>query len=110
MPNVKIYVEEALFADKRAALSAALKPIRDLLCAEFRVDIAACQLAVLPVVAMPDLPLINVEMLILPRPDRTRDAVLSVCHRLRQMVEEVAGCPVAIRVSHLDPETYIALK
>ncbi|MGB8814641.1 MAG: hypothetical protein WCC57_15800 [Paracoccaceae bacterium] len=110
MPNVKIYVEEALFADKRAALTAAMKPIRDLLCADFQVDIPACQLAMLSVVAMPDLPLINVEMQILPRPERTRDAVLSVCRHLRQLVEEVAGCPVAIRVSHLDPETYIALK
>lgn len=110
MPNVKIYVEEQVFADRRDALTAALKPIRDMLCADLKVDIAACQFAVLPVMAMPDLPLVNVEMFILPRPERTREAVLAVCQNLRNMLQAASGVHVAIRVSHLDPATYIALK
>ncbi len=56
MPNVKIYVEEQVFADRRDALTATLKPIRDMLCADLKVDIAACQFAVLPVMAMPAVP------------------------------------------------------
>mgnify|MGYP000075281319 CR=1 FL=1 len=77
MPNVKIFVEEALFASKSGALRDALLPLRDMLCKGFKVDVAACQFAVTPVMAMPDLPLVNVEMHILPRADRTRDAVRS---------------------------------
>lgn len=110
MPNVKIYVEETLFAQKRAALEAQLLPMRDLLCAEFQVDVQACQFAVLPVMAMSNLPLVNIEMQILPRPERTRDVVLSVCQTLRQMVQRATGVHTPIRVSHLDPATYIALK
>ena len=110
MPNVKIFVEEQVFADRRGALTAALQPIRDMLCAELKVDIAACQFAVLPVVAMPDLPLVNLEMFILPRPERTREAVLAVCQSLRKILQAATGVHVAIRVSHLDPATYIALK
>lgn len=110
MPNVKIYVEEQVFAERRASLAAALQPIRDMLCADLKVEIAACQFAVLPVMAMADLPLVNVEMFILPRPERTREVVLAVCQSLREMLQAATGVHVAIRVSHLDPATYIALK
>ena len=110
MPNVKIYVEEQVFAECRASLAAALQPIRDMLCADLKVEIAACQFAVLPVMAMADLPLVNVEMFILPRPERTREVVLAVCQSLREVLQAATGVHVAIRVSHLDPATYIALK
>lgn len=110
MPNVKIFVETALFAQKAPAIEAQLLPMRDLLCSAFQVDISACQFAVMPVLAMPDLPLVNVEMQILPRPERTRDLVLSVCHSLRDMLQTATGAHTAIRVSHLDAASYIALK
>lgn len=110
MPNVKIFVEEALYAQRVGALRDALLPIRDLLCDGFKVDLAACQFAVVPALAMPDLPLVNVEMQLLPKADRTREAVLAVCQNLRGLVEAATGTHTAIRVSFLDPATYIALK
>jgi hypothetical protein len=110
MPNVKIFVDDSLYEGIRVPLAQALGPIRDMLCRELAVDIPACQFAVLPVGAMPDLPRVNVEMAILPRPERTRDLLLSVCGRLRDMVEGATRTHVAVRVTALDPETYIALK
>lgn len=110
MPNVKIFVDETLYPDCRAGLGAALGPMRDYLCAAFGVDVPACQFAVMPVLGMPDLPRVNVEIQILPRPDRTRDRVTAVGLHLRDMVETVTGTHVAIRISGLDPETYVALK
>ena len=110
MPNVKIFVEEALFASKSGALRDALLPLREMLCKGFKVDVAACQFAVTPVMAMPDLPLVNVEMHILPRADRTRDAVLAVCNSVQGLIEAATGTHAAIRVSFLDAATYIALK
>lgn len=110
MPNVKIFVDDSLYPAVRAPLVQALGPIRDLLCAELAVDVPACQFAVMPVGAMADLPRVNVEMAILPRPERTRERVLSVCVRMRALVEAATGTHVAIRVTSLDPETYIALK
>jgi len=49
-------------------------------------------------------------MAILPRPERTRSVILSVCAKLRELVEDATGTRVAVRVTALDPETYIALK
>lgn len=110
MPNLKIFVDDTLYPDCRSALAQALGPIRDMLCKDLRVDVPACQFAVLPVGAMPDLPRVNVEMALLPRPERTREAILAVCGKLRAMVEDATKTHVAVRVTALDPETYIALK
>lgn len=110
MPNVKIFVDDTIHAGCREALGQALGPIRAMLCHDLQVDVPACQFAVVAVGAMPDLPRVNVEMAILPRPERTRDVVLAVCGKLRDMVGQATGTHVAVRVTALDPETYIALK
>lgn len=110
MPNVKIYVDETLYPGCRDRLAAMLGPARDLLCRELAVDVPACQFAVLPVLAMPDLPRVNAELLLLPRPERTRAAVTRIGTTLRDMLAEATGTHAAIRVAFLDPETYIALK
>lgn len=110
MPNLKIFVDETLYPGCKPALAAALVPIRAMLCKELQVEVPACQFAVMPVGAMPDLPRVNIEMAILPRPDRTRELLLSVCGKLRDMVEDATRTHVAVRVTALDPETYIALK
>ena len=110
MPNVKIYVDDAIYPQRRDRLVATLAPLRDLLCREFAVDVPACQFALMPVAAMPDLPRVNVEMAILPRPERTRERILSVGRQMREILEEASGTHVAIRVTALDPETYVAMK
>lgn len=110
MPNVKIYLDEAIYPSCRDRLPAALGPILDMLCHELTVERSACQIAVIPVLAMPGLPPVNVEMQIMPRPERTRAVLLAVCTKLRDMVGAATGAHVAIRVTTLDPETYIALK
>jgi hypothetical protein len=110
MPNVKIYVDEVIYPDCRDRLSAALRSVRDMLCGDLTVDAMACQFAVIPVMALPDLPPVNVELAIMPRPDRTRALLLAVCTKLREMVGAATGTHVAIRVTTLDPETYIAVK
>lgn len=110
MPNLKIYVDETLYPGCRDQLVAALMPIRAMLCAELEVPPAACQFAVLPVLALPDLPRVGVEMQILPRPDRTRARVTAICAMLRERVAAATGTHVAVRASMLDPQTYVALK
>jgi hypothetical protein len=109
MPNVKIYVDEVIYPLCRGRLSSALSPILGMLCNDLTVDRPACQMAVIPVLAMPDLPPVNVELQIMPRPERTA-VLLTVCEKLREMVGAATGTHVAIRVTTLDPESYIALK
>ncbi len=110
MPNVKIYVDEVIYPACRDRLSAALGPIRDMLCQDLSVDRPACQIAVMPVLAMPDLPRVNVEIQIMPRPERTPAALRTLCEKLRDRVGTATGSHVAIRLMMLDPGTYIALK
>ncbi len=110
MPNVKIFVDEGLYPSVKGALAEALAPLREMLCRELAVEVPACQFAVMAVGGMADLPLVNVELAILPRPERTRDRLLAICADLRQMIGQATGTHVAVRVTALDPETYIALK
>ncbi|AWM27521.1 hypothetical protein [Sinorhizobium fredii] len=110
MPNVKIFVDETLYPSVREQLAKTLGPVRDMLCHDLSVDVPACQFAVLPVYAMLDLPRVNVELSIMPRAERTRDLLMSVCAKLREMVGDATGTHVAVRLTSLDPHTYIALK
>lgn len=110
MPNVKIYVDETIYPACRDGVSAVLGSIVDMLCKDLIVARPACQIAVLPALVLADLPRVNVEIQIMPRPERTRAALLAVCGKLREILGNATGSHVAIRVTTLDPETYIALK
>ncbi len=110
MPNVKIYVDERIYPRCRDALAASLAPMRDMLCHDLTVEWPACQFAVMPVLAMADLPPVNVELQIMHRPDRTRAVLLDICDRLRAILQSATGAHVAIRIVTLDPDTYVALK
>jgi hypothetical protein len=110
MPNLKIFVDETLYPECRDRLAAAMEPIRSMLCDELKVDAPACQFALMPVMAMGDLPRVNAEMQVMPRPERTRDHMISVSRRLQEMLRSATGTHVAVRVTSLDPQTYIALK
>ena len=110
MPNVKIYADETVARDRGEALRAALPGLRDLLCAGLHVGIEACQIALLPVAGLADQPLVNVELLILPNADRDAATIRAVATGIRERLAEASGVHVAVRVSMLDPATYLALK
>jgi len=110
LPNLKIYIEEAVWAKQAEPLLAALPPMREMLCREFSVDSSFCQLAILPVRGLPDQAQVSVEIQILPKPDRTRDLILSVCSQSQDQLNEVTGTLTAVRATALDPATYIALR
>lgn len=111
MPIVKIHVDDAVHAARAAQLRAALPPLRDLLCRELGAGPEACQLALIPVGGLPDQPALNVELSILPRAERTPDRIRALAGAMRQMMSDAAGgAQTAVRVSQLDPETYLALR
>lgn len=110
MPNIKIFVDETEYSALRRDLPALLTGLRDLLCAAFAVDARACQLAVIPVLGLPDQPAINVELNILPRPERTRAAITAAATHLRDAIGTATGRHVAVRIALLDAEGYVALK
>lgn len=110
MPNLKLFVDEAQYPAVQAPLAAQLPELRALLCAGFGVEAAACQLAVIPVLALADQPAINAELHLLPKPDRTRAVIETMAARLRDRIAAATGLPVAVRIATLDAATYVALK
>ena len=110
MPNVKIFIDEAQYGAARDGLAAFLPDMRTSLCSSLSVGNEAFQLAIIPVLGMPDQPQINVELFLLERPDRTRAMVTEVAGQLREHIGHATGQSVAVRIAMLDPETYVALK
>ena len=110
MPNIKIYAEEALFQQHRAALCAALEPIRDSMIRHLGVSHRACQLAILPVIGLPDPPALNAEVQILPAPARTRAGIEVMGQEIRQILHTATGQDAAFRCQQHDPATYVVLR
>jgi hypothetical protein len=110
MPNVKLYVDETLLPGCRVALIAALPGLQAMLCDRLKVESAACQFAILSVIAMPDLTRVNVEMHLLPHPDRTQDTLKSLAGAMQSLIAAVTGTHTAVRFATLVPDPYIALK
>jgi hypothetical protein len=109
MPNMKIYVDAAN-GEAVARVRNVLLPLREMLCRELDVDVAACQFAVLEVFGLDDQPQVNAEIMILPRSDRRRGRIVEVCGLIRTILSDAAGMHVAVRSGMLDAETYVALK
>lgn len=110
MPNVKVFVDDTLLAERGEVLAEALGAVRTLLCEALDVPASACHLIVIAVRGMPDQPQASVEMLILPKPERTRAVVSETCGKVQAIVAQVLGVHTAVRAEALDPITYIALK
>ena len=110
MPNVKIFVDDSRYPAVRQRISDLLPALRDQLCADLEVERAACQFAVVPVLALPDQPQLNAELHILPRPSRTRARLEAAAGALRDRLAGATGLSVAVRIATLDAQTYVALK
>lgn len=110
MPNVKLYIDQTHYAQVAPGVSALLPALRDMLGAALSVGPGAFQIAVVPVMGLPDQPAINVEMLLLPRDGRTPEVLRQAGQQLRECLHEATGLQVAVRISALDPVSYVALK
>ncbi|MFE3838219.1 hypothetical protein [Pseudogemmobacter sonorensis] len=110
MPNVKIYVDEAAFEAVRQEIAARLPDLRTMLCDRLAVAPAACQFAVLPVLALADQPRINTELHILPHASRSRARLQEVAAEIRAILGAASGLSVAVRIATLDAASYVALK
>lgn len=110
MPNVKFYVDARNGPAASETISGMLPALRDLICETLEVPLAACQFAVINVAGMDDQPAINTELQLLPGPARTPEYLRCVAQQLRNELAQATGLSVAVRMSSLDPHTYVALK
>lgn len=109
MPNAKIYVDQTIWNQKEDVVSL-LPQLRELFCRDLNVGPGACQLAILPVHGLPDQPQVNVELHILPAPDRSRELLGLLAAAIQKLLASVVAGQIAVRIATLDPQTYVALK
>lgn len=110
MPNLKMFVGEAVDDASRARLHAELPRIRDLLCKLLLVDISLAQFAIVPVLGIVDQAQIAIEIQLMPKAERTREHIRSMCEMLRGEVQKVVDVKVAIRVMTVDPAAYLVVR
>lgn len=110
MPNAKLYVDQSVWEIQHADFKQSLSKIREVLCQYLNVPPAACQLALIPVSGLLDQPVVNIELHIMPHPDRTKDLLLTLSGKLQEIVGSFVKGGCAVRVATLDPMTYVALK
>lgn len=110
MPNLKIYVDESVWREQKEQLRANLLPLRELLCASLKTDASVCQFAVIPIQGMEGQADVAVELKFLPKPERTREMMVSVCTQVREFLSNVTGCKTVVRAAALDPLTYVVVR
>lgn len=110
MPNVKLFMDQAVLRRHDAIIDALLLDLRRAICSLLGVADEACHIAVVAVRSLPDQPAVNLEIHILPKPERTRDRLETLCRTLRDTVQAALSERTAVRCALLDPVTYIALK
>lgn len=110
MPNLKIFVDQALGPETLMALHDALPALRTMLCELLNVPIPLAQLAIVPVLGLSDQAQLAVEMQILPKAERTQDQIAETCVMLRRRLQEIADLKIAVRVTVVDPQAYFVYR
>lgn len=110
MPNVKIHVDTALLSRATVEVDALLLQIRDMIITALGVTVEACHIVALAVRSPPGQTPVNIELVLLQKPDRSRSAVQDLCARLRDLAERALGAPAAIRCTLADHNTYIVIR
>lgn len=110
MPNTKFYIDSRCGAAVRDSVARLLPEIRTMLCQQLEVPRSACQFAVIEVAGLDDQPEISVELQMLPSPARTHYLLCNVGEKLRELLSSATGLRVAVRMSAVDPVSYVALK
>lgn len=110
MPNLKMHVEDAVWTKQSDRLKALLPELRALLCKELKVGTSACQLVIIPVHGLADQTQIAIELHVLPKADRTRDLLGELASLLQALVVEAKGSAAGVRITTLDPESYLAVR
>jgi hypothetical protein len=110
MPNVKFFIEESLLREKSAHIDELLNQTRETIIAGLGVTLAACHIVVLGVRSLTGQTPVNIELVLLQNPGRTRDVIERLCGQLRDTAVRMLDVPSAVRCAMTEPETYIVIR
>lgn len=85
-----------------------LAPLREIICSLLKVEKSACQFVIVPAYVMAGQAVVNVEIAILPKPERTRPMLSALAEKVQLLMANVIEGRIAVRLSILDPATYIS--
>lgn len=110
MPLLSISVDQTLWAAQQDRLMAALPAIREMLCDKLAVGQAASHLTVTPVFGLPDQAQVTADLRVLAKAERGRELLTDVARTLQAQLSAACGHPASVRITAMDPATYLALK
>jgi len=110
MPNAKLYIDQTVWETQQTDFKQSLPKIRETLCQYLTVPPTACQLALLPVYGLSDQPAVNIELHLMPNPDRTPDLICELTSELQKTIMSLSQSRCAVRITTLNPETYSVMK
>ena len=99
MPNVKIFVDEPIWTEQRAALSGSLAEVRSVICHRLGATADLCHVMLVPTVGLPDQAGVYVDMNFRSKPDRTREKIMATCEGIGAVLREVVGGAVRVRAT-----------
>ena len=83
MPNIKIYMDQRLPEQTQLGIRANLAPLREFICSTLQVENSACQFTIVPAYVMADQAALNIEIAILPKPERTRPMLSALAEEIQ---------------------------
>jgi hypothetical protein len=99
MPNVKIFVDEPIWTEQRAALSGSLAEVRSVICQRLDATTDLCHVMLVPAVGLPDQAGVYVDINFRPKLDRTREKVMATCEGIEAVLRKAAKGAVRVRAT-----------
>jgi hypothetical protein len=110
MPNVKFYIDGRHHPAAGDVIAAMLPDLRRMLCESLGVAREVCQFAVIETAGLDDQPAVNAELQLLTGPARTHEHLLGLARQLREELARATELTVAVRMSSIEPRSYVVLK
>jgi hypothetical protein len=96
---VKIFVDEPIWTEQRAALSGSLAEVRSVICQRLDATTDLCHVMLVPAVGLPDQAGVYVDINFRPKLDRTREKVMATCEGIEAVLRKAARGVVRVRAT-----------
>ncbi|WP_018328716.1 hypothetical protein [Rhizobium giardinii] len=90
MPNIKIYTDKGLPKHTQLCVRESLAPLREIICRVLKVENSACQFAIVPAYVMAGQAVVNVEIAILPKPERTHPMLAALAEEVQLLMARMS--------------------
>lgn len=108
MPLLSITVHQDIWSSCQEDLTEALPAIRQMLCEKLAVGQEFASLTITPVFGLPDQIKVNGDLRVLGKESRGPEVLQDVATTLQTLLSKAAGTHSSVRVTTMNPATYLA--